>query len=497
MNRGPGRLMAGAAALLLLPFLHPILIPVVGVPSHLLWFVHVLPVAMLTYTDGRRTGLVAVMVSAGLVVTGERLLGAGFFQSAPWETALSLGVAVTFTNVLLLGFALYARRVTARYRLLFDESATGIVQTTENGRVEAANPIAEGLLASDSLEGRSLLGVLGSDLRSMAELESKGGWPVCVEVGEPGYERDLYLVVTALRSDALDAGYHVLVADRSTEVLQQREIERSARLATLGEALAGVAHELKNPLTTIRGFAELGRDEAPPSGEARSMFATIKDEADRMTGLVQELLGYSRPRPDGECTRLDEVVCRVTRMQRIALGKDVRLVDRIEARGEVPVRGARIEQILLNLITNAADAGGSGVTLTVTVRRTGERFEVEVADDGPGIAADVIETIFEPFFTTKPEGVGTGLGLAISRRLARAMGGDLTARNIEPRGAVFTLTVPIARAPTGEKGAAPTDTDTPIRDPTRADPMATDSSREGLAAPTAVPGATADQDSPH
>ena len=458
--------IAIAGALFLAPILHPLLIPLVGVPSHLLWFVHVVPVAVLTYGYGRRGAVVAVAVSAAMVVAGERVFGAGYFEAATWETAMSLGVSLTFTNVLLAGFALYARRITARYQLLFDGSTTGIIRTTESGRITTANPVARDLLQrpDGALHGERILDVLGiEEVDGMEDLEELGGWTGPVELQGSGPDRTAHLLVTALRSETVaEQGYQVLLVDRSTEVMQQKEIERTVRLATLGEALAGVAHEVKNPLTAIRGFADMGASEELPPDEARDMFQTIHDQADRMTALVQELLGYSRPQPAVERTAIHELVPRITRVQRIALGKGVKLVDRIEWEGELAASAGKVEQIIQNLISNAVDAADGDVTITVGVREVDDGVAIEVADDGPGVPGAVLDRIFRPFFTTKPEGEGTGLGLAISRRLALAMGGDLEARNLKPRGAAFTLTLPKA-GPSDGREQAPAGAGEPTR----------------------------------
>lgn len=104
------RTSAMMSLLFLVPVLHPLLRPLVGVPSHLLWFVHVLPVAWLTYHHGRRTGAVSIATCLTMVVVGERTLGAGYFVPADWQTAISLAVSLGFTSVLVGGFASYARR---------------------------------------------------------------------------------------------------------------------------------------------------------------------------------------------------------------------------------------------------------------------------------------------------------------------------------------------------------------------------------------------------
>lgn len=143
-------------ALLALPALHPLLIPFIGVPSHLLWWVHVLPVALVTFRRGQRRGLAMLVVSALLVLWGERVFGAGYGRPASWGTAWALTIALAATNVLVAGFAVYARRVARRYDLLFDNAASAILWTDAEDRIVAANPATGELFACgmEELRGR-------------------------------------------------------------------------------------------------------------------------------------------------------------------------------------------------------------------------------------------------------------------------------------------------------------------------------------------------------
>jgi len=129
-----------AGALLVAPAAHPLLMPFVGVPSHLLWWVHVLPVALVTYRWGRRGAAIALPVSAVLVIVGELAFGAGYGVSADWATVWALTTALGFTNLLVVSFALYARRTARRYQVLFDAALSGVIRTDGATRVEAANP---------------------------------------------------------------------------------------------------------------------------------------------------------------------------------------------------------------------------------------------------------------------------------------------------------------------------------------------------------------------
>ena len=445
-------------ALFVAPALHPLLLPLVGVASHLLWFLHVLPVALLIWIHGRRWTAPVLVGSAAVVLGGERLLGAGYWVPAPWQTAISLAVAVTFANGLVAGFAVYARAARDRYRLLFHRVTMGVLRVDPDGRVLEVNPEAAEILDAEptAVTGRRIHEIVGSPaFDSMETLVRAGAWTDRIEVLAGDEPRPLHAFVATVAHP--DSGeYQVLLADRTLEVLQAREIERQSKLAALGEALAGVAHELKNPLTAILGHAELGLDDDGLDPETREIFAVVKGQAERMRDLVRELLGFSRSDPGGECTDLAALLRRVARVQRISLPRDVELELEVAWEGEVSANPTKVEQIVLNLLSNAAyalDRHADGGTVRVTCRAEGGTALVEVADDGPGIDPEVMDTVFEPFTTTKPPGEGTGLGLAISRRLARGWGGDLEARNSPEGGARFLLRLPVSAAVAGSDGA--------------------------------------------
>ena len=452
MTVGPSRkLLTVLALLFVVPAIHPAFRPVLGPPSHLLWWVHVLPVAFFTFRHGRRGAVATLGISAVLVLVGERIFGAGWSTPAPWETAIALTVALLFTNVLVAAFALYARTVTARYQILFDRMTLPLLRTSADGTVRAANPAAEELLdrSQAELRGRPLDDLLVSpDADSAEELISEEGWTGRLELPgeEDGDPRPIHAFVVGIH-DARTRGTQVLVVDRSLEVLQEEELERKSRLAALGEALAGVAHEIKNPLTAIIGHAQLGLLEGTPPAELREICQVVDREARRIQELVQELLGFSRSDRELRRTQIADLLRRVVRVQRVSQRDGIELRERIDYEGEVLASPTKVEQIVLNLVSNASDAvqtEGEGRVTVECCAVDGERVEIEVHDDGPGIDEDVLPTVFEPFVTTKPEGEGTGLGLAISRRLARSMDGSLEARNRPDGGASFVLSLPLA-----------------------------------------------------
>jgi signal transduction histidine kinase len=226
------------------------------------------------------------------------------------------------------------------------------------------------------------------------------------------------------------------------------ELVHAEKLSAVGELASGVAHEINNPLTTILGQAQLllGRTDVPvPVRERVEMMA---DEAARAARIVQNLLLFARNYPPEQrpCAVSDQVE-RVLALKRYQLDRDkIRVVTQFTACPPVWADENRIQQVLLNLVQNAHQAlvrvEGDRV-LTLRVRPRGARVVVEVIDNGPGIAADVLPRVFDPFFTTKPPGEGSGLGLSVSYGIVGQHGGRLYAENRPDGGAAFVMELPV------------------------------------------------------
>jgi signal transduction histidine kinase len=230
---------------------------------------------------------------------------------------------------------------------------------------------------------------------------------------------------------------------RLAEQMRQRE-----KLAALGELLAGVAHELNNPLAGISAFAQLLLEEPLADGQRESV-RLIKRESDRATGVLRDLLLFARSSgPTRAPVDLNAVLELTLRLRAYSLrSADVTVVSLLEP-GLPAVVGdeQRLQQVVLNLLVNAEHAlsGASTRQLTVHTARRGDRVILEVTDTGAGMAADVQQRIFEPFFTTKPPGAGTGLGLSVSRAIVDAYEGSISVTSAPGRGATFRVSLPIA-----------------------------------------------------
>jgi PAS domain S-box-containing protein len=259
--------------------------------------------------------------------------------------------------------------------------------------------------------------------------------------------------------DAMGNTIGVIASARDITDLKrlEQQVSQSERLAAMGQMIAGVAHELNNPLTAILGINDLLREKATDEAMARQL-ELIQKQARRAAEIVQNLLTFSQPRaPRRGQVRLDDLVLHTIQLHEYSLHVNNIKVEYTVEPGVGPVLGDshQLMQVFLNLIVNAEQAirevGGQG-KLSVRVEHRGAQAQVMFQDDGPGIPLAILPRIFDPFFTTKRPGRGTGLGLSICMAIMREHGGNIEARTLAEGGALFTLTFPAA---SGEAPVAP------------------------------------------
>ncbi|MBU2501818.1 hypothetical protein KJ682_10865, partial [bacterium] len=228
---------------------------------------------------------------------------------------------------------------------------------------------------------------------------------------------------------------------------KEEEARRAEKLVAMGSLAAGVAHQIRNPLNSIHMIAQvLGRREGL-GPEVRDQARHIRDESARIETIVQEFLDFARPRePVFETVDLAGLVRDVAAVQESAHGDQDLIVSAYAPGLEAEVDRAFMTEILENLVRNAAEAVGTGGKILVSLIGAGDRAEIVVADDGPGIEPGIRDRIFDLYFTTRPEGNGLGLSLAV--QMAGAMGGNLALSDepgLDGKGARFVLTIPLNR----------------------------------------------------
>ncbi|OGO37149.1 MAG: hypothetical protein A2147_06005 [Chloroflexi bacterium RBG_16_57_8] len=233
----------------------------------------------------------------------------------------------------------------------------------------------------------------------------------------------------------------------------QEQLILSDRLASIGEMVSGIAHELNNPLTGIIGFSQLLM-EKDLSSDVREKLAIISGEAERAVRIVRGLLTFARRRPAAKHpSNIEEIIEDVLRLrayeQRV---NNIQVVRRFAAGvPEVMVDRFQMQQVFLNIIINAEyfmiEAHNRG-TLTITTEMVGTVVRASFADDGPGIPPENLGRLFDPFFTTKEAGNGTGLGLSICHGILAEHGGRIYAVSEPGQGATLVVELPLTQTAT-------------------------------------------------
>jgi signal transduction histidine kinase len=321
-----------------------------------------------------------------------------------------------------------------------------IVKSEEQNQA-IINPLLWGMLAVGF--GGSLAGLVIGYTTARRLRHSIGQLSVSIRDAAGRLNRELGSVTLKEEGDlpAVQRQMQHLLEEIShtVEQLQQREHEvlRAEQLAAVGQIAAGVAHELRNPLTAIKMLVQTGLEGPTPAGLPAEDLAVIEQSIRRMEQYIQIFLDFARP-PRSERRRVDllDVVRRGValvegraRRQKVAIELDV---------PDWPVHASldpeQIQQVLVNLLINALDALPRGGIIRVEVRTDRDTITVHVRDNGPGVPAAIRDRLFEPFVTGKPEGVG--LGLSICKRLVEAHGGSIHGTNAPSGGAEITLTLP-------------------------------------------------------
>ncbi len=316
----------------------------------------------------------------------------------------------------------------------------------------------------EELLDRPLEQFVGPELRAwLARQETANGSPpespASLEVRDPILDGPFVVTVTALRNHEQERVGGVMVArDLSVQARLQAEREelrrrlmQSEKLAALGQFVAGIAHELNNPLQGVLGHLELLRVTGAFPKTLRREVQTIYREADRAAKIVRNLLTFSgsrrmlRRRVSVNTVLQKVVMLRATAL-RAAQIEVVRHYD--EKLPRVQSDPLLLHQVFLNILVNAehaiaATGRGGRIEITTSAARSGERIVVSIRDTGNGIPADALSRIFEPFYTTKDVGKGTGLGLAISYGIVQEHGGEIIVVNHPEGGAAFTVDLPV------------------------------------------------------
>jgi two-component system sensor histidine kinase HydH len=328
----------------------------------------------------------------------------------------------------------------------------GLIALDDQQRIAAFNHAAESLmqLSFQEVMGKAADQILPPEL--CAEMN-------CAEIKDQIIEKEVDCTVgngqivpleigASLLADenGTHLGYVILFKDLTEVRGLRREIERSQRLASVGRLAAGVAHEIRNPLSSIKGFATYFKQRYQDVPEDQQTADIMIQEVDRLNRVVSQLLEFARPvsvspKPTSfKDLMADSVKLIHQQAQDKQITVNTRNSNNID---EIHIDPDRINQVLLNLYLNAIEAMEPGGKLQIEIsdREENGGLNIQISDTGHGIPAEDLPKIFDPYFTTKSS--GTGLGLAIAHNIVEAMGGTIEVKSEAGKGTTFAIRLPI------------------------------------------------------
>jgi two-component system sensor histidine kinase HydH len=344
-----------------------------------------------------------------------------------------------------------ARRALADFRQytlnVIQGMAEGFISVDPEGILRTINPEAETILG---VKARDFLGrhwralFIQQEWGQVTSLLEKGTSFYDIEVQPGSSSRSplkASMIPVKVREDA--DGMVLFLRDLGEVKGLQAEVRRSERLAALGRLVAGMAHEIRNPLNSISGYSQhLKGKFRPDTAEGKAVDVIVR-EVERLNRVITNLLDFSRPR-EPELSRLDlnlVVGQTIPLVEREAASQGVAVVKELsDGKALIMGHADSLKQLLLNLMLNALQAMPDGGVLTVKTGTVAGRGYLKITDTGPGIPENDLETIFEPFFTTRES--GTGLGLAIVHRIVLDHGAEIRVESSPGAGTAFVVRFP-------------------------------------------------------
>jgi PAS domain S-box-containing protein len=329
----------------------------------------------------------------------------------------------------------------------------GLLLFTRDSRAVMISPAAEKFLGQPAGQflGRRVMEIFppGHPLHDVLHIESDELNEVAAETELQTSEgpKRVSVTVQAIQEDGERMGALVTLRDLDSLESINTQLQVSERLAALGRITAGVAHEVKNPLNSMRLWLENLKESLPPEADGASQQAVqvLDKEIDRLDAVVKRFLDFTRPMDIRlEATQLAELLGEVLEVAQPQLQKSgIQLAQLLPI--DVPqvyVDRALLKQAVLNLVLNAAEAMPSGGQLRLVLSRRGEAAEITVGDTGKGIPLENRQKIFQLFFTTRPG--GSGIGLASTFRIVQLLNGSIDFTSEVGRGTTFRIELPLA-----------------------------------------------------
>jgi two-component system sensor histidine kinase HydH len=330
-----------------------------------------------------------------------------------------------------------------------ESMADGLISVNRERKIVTLNRKAAEFFGAkeEDLKSKEISRVLGIDIDNL--LKEKGGmlrdWELKVS-SQYGAQIPLSLSAAPLKDENdKEMGSVLLLRDlREIRDLQER-VRRSERLASLGRLAAGVAHEIRNPLSSIRGFAQFFQNRFKGQEKEQEYASVMVREVDRLNRVITELLDFARPKePHRELHSAVEILEQTLKVLESELAKkNIAVEKKLEASlPRIWVDRDQLSQALLNLLLNALESMEEAGKIRISMESGGaEVLAISISDTGRGIPKEDLERVFEPFFSTKRK--GTGLGLAIVHQIVESHKGEIKVESRAGEGTTFRITLPI------------------------------------------------------
>lgn len=344
------------------------------------------------------------------------------------------------------------QRIRAFNDMLVESLPVGLVATDDAGNIQVVNAAAEEIIG---ISARQMIGrqphaalpvQLSRPFNSKEKQLATSQSLECVIESIEGRNRSLFMTNVAVTDDEGTFTGDVLLIQDMSEIRQlETELRRNERLAALGKMAAGVAHELRNPLSSIKGLAVLLKAKVTDDPEGNKTADVLVQEVERLNRSISELLDYARPEKlQVAAVGLKKILEKATTLVSIdAESLGITISKHFDDKNDmVPVDEDKMNQVFLNLMLNAIQAMSDGGELRIQTECEKSWVLCTIEDSGEGIAEEYLARVFDPYFTTKSE--GTGLGLALSAKIIEEHGGSIQLQSWLGRGTKVTVRLPSA-----------------------------------------------------
>ncbi len=351
------------------------------------------------------------------------------------------GIAIAFWSSLYYRTERSLKNMEALTTLIVTQMPVGMIITDYDGNIVSLNNAAKKLLQlkkGENINKLKRLDLFFEELKITGTIAERE-----LNIDLPTQKRNMIVSAFKINTEYENIAYMILFTDATRIKELESQLNRSRKLAALGQLAAGLAHEVRNPLSSIKGFAKIIANRTDKNKKTQHILTAFSQEINRLDRVITELLEFAKPtvlnRKNVSCISLINESLKMLEKQ--LKEKKIKVYVNVNPPNlEVYADGNKIVQALLNIFLNAIEAMEIGGILKVTAKKNGKEIVFCISDTGHGIAPEHLDRLFDPYFTTKPHGVG--LGLANVHKIVEAHNGTIEVVGESGKGSTFTIKIP-------------------------------------------------------